>query len=158
MALTAPAYYTMTDHNPLNRNSYPVRNGQTIYKGALVGISTVGVTDGRLVNWDADSGALDFLGIADPVANTAVGNSGGTVECPVVQGPVTLDNVAVTGANSADDVGDAVYASDENTFTLTPTSNVGAVGWLSRYVSSGRGNVTLFSPNEYRGVDDKGQV
>lgn len=158
MALSAPAYYSMRDHNPLNRNSYPVRNGQTIYKGALVGISTVGVTDGRLVEWSSGSGALDFIGIADPASDTAVGNSAGTVECPVIQGPVTLDDVAVTGLNSADDVSDAVYASDDNTFTLTPTSNVGSIGWVSRYNSSGRGSVTLFSPNEYRGVDDKGQV
>lgn len=158
MALTAPVFYTMRDHNPLNINSYPVQNAEVIYKGAFVGIESIGVTTGRLINWSSASSAVDWIGIADPTANSVTGNSGGTVECPVIQGPVTLVGVTVTGVNSADDVGDAVYATDENTMTLSATSNVGSIGWVSRWYSSTTCDVTLFSPNEYRGVDDKGQV
>ena len=163
MALTAAKRYTMQNRNNEYIYSYPVRNGVTIYYGALVGISTIGVTDGRVVNWSSGSGALRFLGIAIPrgtrdQADSVTGNSAGTVKCEVNEGGPTLENVAVTGLNSADDVGDPVYASDEDTFTLTPTSNVGSIGWVKKYVSSGRGDVQLFSANEYRANQDVGQV
>lgn len=160
MALSAAKKYSMRDLNPLAINSYPVRSGVTIYHGALVGMSTVGYTDGRLVNWSSGSGALDFLGIAVPTtADYVTGNSGGTVECPVMEGGCILENVAITGINSPDDVGDMVYASDNCTFTLTPTSNVSAVGQVTRYRSSGYGDVEILSKQAYLALDaGKGAV
>lgn len=162
-ALTAAKRYTMRGRIEAAINSYAVRNGQTIYYGSLVGISTIGVTDGRLVKWSSGSGALRFLGIAMPRGdrdnpNSVTGNSSGTVKCEVNEGGPTLENVAVTGATAESVVNDPVYASDDQTFTLTPTSNVGAVGRVSKYRSSGFADVQLYSAMEYLAMQDVGQV
>ena len=159
MALTAAKRYRMIDKNPFNVNSYPVRSAAVIYYGALVGISTIGYTDGRLVNWSSGSAAIDFIGIAIPNTDYVTGNAGGTVECPVMEGGCILENVAVTGLNSADDVGDMVYASDNCTFSLSATSNVSAVGQVTRYRSSGYGDVEILSKQTYLALDaGKGAV
>ena len=169
MSLSAPVRYSTRPGNPYRVNSYKVRNGTKIYYGALVAISTVGVTDGKLVNWSSGSGALRFVGVAIPtqslaagnalgVAGEVTGNSAGTNECPVSEGGDLLENVSVTGATSAQVLGDPVYASDENTFTLTATSNVGAVGVVARYISSGKADVQLYSKMEYAAMEDVGQV
>lgn len=169
MALTALTRYSMRSRNPREVNSYPVRNAMKIYYGALVGISTSGVTDGRLVNWSSGSGALRFIGIAIPTQSLAIGNavgtagevtgnSAGTNECVVDESGPLLENVSVTGLNSADDVGDPVYASDENTFTLTATSNVGAVGILARYITGSKGDIQLYSKMEYNAMENVGKV
>lgn len=159
MALSAAKRYSMRDINPFNVNSYQVRPSTTIYYGALVGISTIGYTDGKLVNWSSGSGAIDFIGIAIPNTDYVTGASAGTTECPVMEGGCILENVAVTGLNSADDVGDMVYASDNCTFSLTPTSNVSAVGQVQRYRSSGYGDVEILSKQAYLALDaGKGAV
>lgn len=163
MSLTAPVLYNMKQRNPEEINRYPVRNGVTIYYGALVGLSTVGVTDGRLVNWSSGSGALRFLGIAIPhgtadAPSTVTGNSGGSVECEVYEGGPTLENISVTGATSQQTEGDPVYASDENTFTLSATSNVSAVGRVARWRSSGKADVQLYSAMEYNALAEVGKV
>lgn len=157
MALTAPVFYSMRERNPFAVNSYIVQNGETIYHGALVGVETVGVTTGRLVNWNSSSGDLRFKGIAIPNAASVVGTSG-TVRCPVNEGGPVLESVAVTGATAQQNVGDSVYASDENTFTRTATANVGAIGEITRYISGTTCDVQLYTPQEYAGVDDYGQV
>jgi hypothetical protein len=153
--------------NPIAINSYPVRSGMTIYYGALVGISTVGVTDGRLVNWSSASGALRFCGIAQPTQQVSAGsgtsgqvtgNAAGTIECPVSEGGIILENVSVTGLSANQNVGDPVFATDENTFTLTQTSNVGAVGVISRYITGTRGDIQLYSKMEYNANENVGKV
>jgi hypothetical protein len=42
--------------------------------------------------------------------------------------------LSVTGVASADDVGQTVYASDDDTFTLTSTSN-SSIGKVARWIS-----------------------
>lgn len=42
--------------------------------------------------------------------------------------------LSVTGVTGVGDVGTTVYASDDDTFTLTSTSNT-AVGKIARYIS-----------------------
>lgn len=158
MALTAAVIYSMRDRNPFARNSYKVQASETIYKGALVGIETVGVTTGRLVNWNSDSGDLRFKGIADPNTASVTGDSNGTVECPVIEGGPVLEEVSVAGASAEQDVGNSVYASDENTFTTSATSNVGAIGTIVRYHTGTTCDVQLYTPQEYDALDDFGQV
>lgn len=167
MALTALVRYNMRERNPLAINSYPIRNGVKIYHGALVGISTIGVTDGRVVNWSDSSGALQFLGLAmltqqvsagSGTSGEATGDANGTVECPVMESGPILEQISVAGASAEQNVGDPVYATDEDTFTLTPTSNVGAVGRVTRYHSGTTCDVQLFSSQEYRALQEVGKV
>lgn len=167
MALTAPVRYGMRLRNPNDVNSFKVRSGMTIYYGALVGISTIGVTDGRLVNWAVTSGALRFVGIAQPTQQVSAGsgtsgqvtgNAAGTNECPVNTGGADLEKIAIAAATTEQVVGDPVFASDENTFTLTQTANVGAVGVITRFWSSGIVDVRLYSQMEYNANENVGKV
>lgn len=163
MALTAPVRYSMRQRSPEEINSYPVRNAMVIYYGALVGLDTVNIGLGRLVNWNDNSGMLRFCGIAIPRGDrdnpqSVTGNSAGTVKCEVYEGGGTLENVTVTGLTALLGLGDPVYASDENTFTLTATPNVGAVGRVVRYISSTKGDVQLYSAMEYAANQNFGKV
>lgn len=164
MTLARAQRYSMRQRNPEMINSYPVKNGQTIYYGALVGLDTVGISTGRLANWTDDSGMRRFCGIAIPrgtrdLPDYITGNSGGTIVCEVYEGGPTLENVAVAGLTSLNtQLGDPVYASDENTFTMSATPNVGAVGRLARYITTGYGDVQLFSALEYAANQNFGKV
>jgi len=62
---------------------------------------------------------------------------------------VILHRISVAGSSDAN-VGDLVYATDENTYTMTATTGNGAVGWLSRFDAGTTADVKLFTPGEYR--------
>ncbi len=129
-----------------------VKTSEVIYHGALVGIDT----NGLLNNWEDGSGApLDFVGIAQITDQPRGGlseNKGdadkvtgdGTIEIKVdISGPI-LKNVAVTGVDNQNDVGDFVHASDENTLTLSDPGGGSEIGIVTRYSGvSGYGDVQL---------------
>ncbi len=105
---------------------YPVIASDIIYQGAAVG-KVVGTGLARpLVGGDT------FLGFAIATANNASGAASAINVNTKRRGVIKL---AVTGAVITD-VGLAVYATDDNTFTFSP---VGAsfVGFASRFISSG---------------------
>lgn len=164
MALTAPARYTnRAGISLVGQNSYPVKNAITIWHGALVGVDTAGY----LTKWSSGTAAvlLAFKGLAMPVgarSNDAkvVGDTAATPvpECPVNESGLILDGVSVTGATTQASVGDPVYATDENTFTMTATPNVSAIGTLVRWKSSGVGDVQLMTPEGYQALDALGKV
>jgi hypothetical protein len=100
-----------------DRESYPVANGQTIYKGAAVTVNSSGFLT-NLVTTDK------FVGFA---LEDAIGNSGNTTNALVLRkGNYWLP---VTGATITANQGTLVYASDNNTFTTTASTNrlIGAV-------------------------------
>lgn len=138
--------------------SYEVTNTEKIFHGALVLLDQ---DSGRLRNLDDLSGTNDvFLGIAIPRTESVTGDTAALpiVECPVDESGLIHKNVAVTGASAISDQGAAVYATDENTFTLTPTTNIGSIGWVKRHVSGTTCDVQTFTPNQYRANQDLGQV
>jgi predicted lipid-binding transport protein (Tim44 family) len=105
-------------------NDLPMIAADIIYEGAAVGDNGAGLAR-PLVAQDP------FLGFAESKADNSAGaasainvrvRSRGYVEIPVV------------GAASADDQGATVYASDDDTFTLTSTSNT-SIGKVVRWVS-----------------------
>lgn len=105
-------------------NELPVIASDIIYEGAAVG--------------DNGSGLARPLAAADPFFGFALrqcDNSAGAASAKNVvlrsRGCVVLP---VTGATSAADVSETVYASDDDTFTLTSTSNT-AIGKVSRWIS-----------------------
>lgn len=106
-------------------NHLPVKASTKIYEGALVGL-TSGYARG-LVAGDT------FVGVAARQADNSAVATDGAINVKVRAGrfceQVTLASVAVT------DVGKAVYASDDATFTLTATSN-SLVGRVARYVAA----------------------
>jgi len=164
MSLTAPARYSnRAGVSTVGQNSYRVKDGITIYHGALVGIDP---NSGVLQNWSSASAAnIRFRGLAMPLSNSILGDEDGTPppECPVNESGIILEGVTVAGARPANEVGtkgpgQPVYASDENTFTMTATSNVGAIGELVRCDTAGVGDVRLFTPQEYMALEALGKV
>ena len=103
----------------------PVLANTVIYAGAFVG--------------DNGSGLMRGLVAGDPFRGIAIGKSGATVSASGDYDVRVLEVGkivhAVTGVADEDDVGEIVYASDDQTLTLTSTSNT-AIGRVVRHISS----------------------
>ena len=108
-------------------NALPVIDNDIIYDGAAVGESGVTGTFRPLVSGD------NFAGFCvEKVDNTGTGHAAGAVNVKVVQrGRVKL---SVTGASAITDEGASVFATDDNTFTLTPSGT--RIGRVLRWVTS----------------------
>jgi len=138
--------------------SFVILSGAVIYDGALVGLheakSGVTSSEGYLDTWTDGTDQLVFCGIAritDQNSSTGTGDKltgDGTIECAVDISGVILKNVPVTGADNINDVGDPVFASDDNTLTLSPPTGANEVGFVTRYQSSGYADVHLFSMSQ----------
>lgn len=104
---------------------YPVIASDIVYQGAAVGDNGSGYAR-PLQAGDP------FLGFAEKQVDNSAGSAGDkNVRC-VRRGRVQLSvaSVAIT------DVGADVYASDDNTFVLTQSTNT-RVGTVARFISSG---------------------
>lgn len=117
----------------------PAVASDIIYEGAAVGDSSG--TARPLVALDA------FLGFADRTADNSAGAAGAiNVRCRQ-RGKVVLP---VVGAASTDDIGATVYASDDDTFTLTSSSNT-AIGKVDSWVT-GTTCVVYFEATQLRSI------
>jgi hypothetical protein len=106
-------------------NDIPVIAADIIYEGAAVGDNGSGLAR-PLVAQDP------FMGFAERQCDNSAGAASAKNVRVRSRGFVSLP---VTGAASAADQGEAVYASDDDTFTLTSTSNT-PIGKVHRWVSS----------------------
>ena len=107
-------------------NDIPVYQAVTIYEGAAVGEVSGGGYCRGLVAADV------FLGFARRKADNASGASGAINARVQQRGVVEL---TVTGVTGVTDLGTAVYASADGTFTLTASGST-AIGKIIRYISS----------------------
>ena len=136
MALSAAA--AITTHGPDSR-SFVVTSGVTVYKGALVGIV---VGTGTLTNHN-DAAASLPIGYA---LETVVGD--GTLRCQVgLRGDIIRDQT-ITGVTGAAQNGRSVYATDENTFTLTRPADDAAVVGIVLEGGASDADLILFSAKE----------
>lgn len=113
-------------------NELPVLTNVKIYENSLVGVdASTGyarpLTAGDAAQGFAESPA-DNTGGASGALNVRVKDHGKVV--------LTVGTIAIT------DIGKAVYASDDGTFTLTATSN-SYVGTIERWISTGVGLVAF---------------
>ena len=109
-----------------SRNEFAVIASDIIYEGAAVGI-VIGTGHARPL------AATDrFAGFAEAKADNSAGAAAAINVRVVESGKIQL---SVTGAVITD-VGQPVYASDDDTFTFNPVSAV-FVGFVHRFVSSG---------------------
>ena len=105
-------------------NDLPVIASDIIYEGAAVGLAATG---GRpLVAADK------FAGFAVHQQDNSAGAAGDKVVRLRRTGAVVLPVVGVTGVG---DTSKQVYASDDDTFTLTSTSN-SKIGHIIRWIAS----------------------
>jgi hypothetical protein len=107
------------------RNELPVIAADIIYEGAAVGDNGAGYMR-PLVAGDP------FRGFAETIVDNSAGAAGDKKVRLIEEGLVKL---SVSGAVITD-VGQPVYASDDDTFVFTPTGN-SFIGFVYRYVSSG---------------------
>jgi hypothetical protein len=120
LAVNKPRAYEIGDHNFL-----PMVATDIIYEGAAVGDNGSGIAR-PLVAGDP------FMGFAMRKADNSAGAASAVIVEVKQRGEIVL---AVTGAASAADVGETVYAADDDTFTLTVGSNT-AIGKVARWVAS----------------------
>lgn len=109
---------------------YPVIASDVIYEGAAVGENAAGYSRPLVA-------ADPFQGFAERKADNSAGAAGAVNVRVKTKGRIKLaiSGLAITSNDRA-----AVYASDDNTFTLTSTGN-SKIGWVSRFVSAGVGIV-----------------
>ena len=106
-------------------NDVPAVASDVVYEGAAVGDNGSGY--GRpLVAADP------FMGFAAAKCDNASGSAGDKSVRVRQRGTVKL---TVTGVTGVGDVGDDVYASDDDTFTKTSSGN-SAIGTIVRWISS----------------------
>lgn len=156
MALTARSTHREKPGIPLI--SVPITAAGVIYDGALVAIAA----GGGLENWAGDlvtaGNTSFFLGVARITEQTGVSAAAGEsktgttaldVDAAVDISGVILEQVPVATSSDAN-VGNLVYATDENTLQMGATPGAAAIGWLTKFFSGTNANVKLFTPGEYR--------
>ena len=109
-----------------SRNEIPVIASDIVYEGAAVGVVIASGHARPLAATDR------FAGFAEAKADNAAGAAAAINVRVVESGKIQL---SVSGAVITD-VGQPVYATDDNAFTFTPTAAV-FVGFVHRFVSSG---------------------
>ncbi len=114
-------------------HDFPVIAADIIYQGAAVGDNGAGYVR-PLVAGDP------FRGFADYRVDNATGLAGDKVVRTRTHGNIQL---AISGL-AITDVGKSVYASDDNTFTLTATAN-SKIGTVSSWVSTGLGIIDFIA-------------
>jgi hypothetical protein len=119
LAIDTPRVYELGDLNDI-----PVIANEIIYEGSAVGSSSGYARP--LVAADV------FLGFAIQNCDNSLGGAGAEMVKVQVRGQIQLAvaSVAITS------IGLAVYAIDDNNFTLTATSN-SLIGKVKRFISSG---------------------
>jgi hypothetical protein len=108
-------------------NELPVIASDIIYEGAAVGDNGSGLARPLVA-------ADPFLGFAKERCDNSAGAASARNVKVFERGKIELN---VTGVASADDVGQTVYASDDDAFTLTSSGN-SAIGKVARWVSGTR--------------------
>lgn len=122
--MTTLAKNTLRDYELGDENDLPVIAADIIYAGAAVGENGSGYFR-PLVAGDP------FAGFAERKADNSAGAAGDINVRVRQRGKTVLDVVGVTAVT---DEGSTVYASDDDTFTLTSTSN-SPIGKIVRWIS-----------------------
>lgn len=117
-------------------NMFPVIASDIIYEGAAVGL-----VDGTGHAQPLAAGNR-FVGFARRLADNSAGAAAAIYVEVVQSGAIQLP---VSGAVITD-VGQPVYATDDDTFTFSPVASV-FVGFVRRFVSSGQVVVEFDAPN-----------
>lgn len=106
-------------------NNLPVVNADIIYEGAVVGDNGSGYARPLVA-------ADPFMGFAQRKADNSAG-AAGAINVKVLQkGYIVL---TVTGVTGVGDEHETVYATDDDTFTLT-ASGASSIGKVARHISS----------------------
>jgi len=122
LAVDTPRVYNNTGGHP-EYNEFPVIASDIIYEGAAVGESSSAGTVRPL------QAADNFVGFCLEKADNSAGLAAAIKAKCATRGYVWL---TVTNIDNIDDLGVAIYASDDDTFTTASTGNT-QIGKLVRY-------------------------
>ncbi len=129
--------------------SFVVADTITIYAGALVGLNAGGYAD----KW-VDQAGHTFLGVA---LQTVTGNLSASLkpEVMVDVSGVTLRDVTIAGTFVQADLNSILHCATDNAADAKKAANTNTkgIGWASRFASAGVGDITLFTPEEYLGLN-----
>lgn len=123
-------------------SEHPVVAADIIYAGAAVGINAGNARP--LTTND------EFAGFAEFKADNSSGSAGDVKVKTRTKGLIEL---TVTGAG-ATSVGDAVYATDDDTFTLTKSAGAVRIGHIQRHVSGTKVIVAFAATALQTGIAD----
>lgn len=121
-------------------NDVPCIASDIVYEGSAVGDNASGY--GRPLE-----GGDPFLGFSVAKTDNSAGSAGDKNIRVKQRGSVEADITGVTGVG---DIGSTVYMSDDDTFTLTSSSN-SAIGKITRYIS-GTKCIVRFEAAQVRSV------
>jgi hypothetical protein len=124
LAADKPRVFELTGAHP-DYNEMPVIASDIIYAGAAVGENSSTGTARPLVAGD------NFMGFCLEQADNSTGAASAINVKLQYAGVVKL---SVTGVSSTAQYGDAVYASDDDTFTTASTGNT-QIGKLKRWIT-----------------------
>lgn len=127
LAMATLTVNTLRDYQLGDKEEYPVIADDIIYQGAAVGENGSGYSR-PLQAGDP------FQGFAEAIADNAGGAAGAIGVNVIKRGNIVLD---ISGIGITANDRPAVYASDDNTFTLTAGSN-SLIGYVSRWISTGK--------------------
>lgn len=113
------------DYQLGEKEDYPVIASDIIFEGAAVGENASGYARPLVA-------ADPFLGFADRKADNSAGAAGAVNVTVKTRGRLKVPVVGASAITANDRP--AVYASDDDTFTLTSTAN-SKIGYVSRWIS-----------------------
>lgn len=125
LAVDKPRVFALTGEHP-NYNELPAIASDIIYAGAAVGESTTTGTFRPLVGADA------FAGFCVEKCDNSAGAANDKQIKVVKSGDVEL---VVAGVDNINDEGATVFASDDDTFTLTSTTTNSSIGKVVRVIN-----------------------
>jgi hypothetical protein len=117
------------------RNTLPVIAADILYEGSAIGQVTASGHVRPLTSADV------FVGFAEQQVDNSLGAAAARNVDLITRGAVQLP---ITGLVITDRVGLPVYATDDDTFSLSPVGGV-FIGFLDRYVSAGVGIVDFYA-------------
>lgn len=141
MALTASS--TVYPRGIASFGNWDVLTGTAVFKGSLIGLN---VGTGTVLPYNDAAGHL-LVGIADNACTAAQATAGFKLQVRTITSAIF--SATVTGATAATDNGKEIYATDENTYTMTrPADDALPVGIILFWVTSTTCHILVFGVTE----------
>lgn len=121
-------------------------NATTFYRGGFLMLST---STGYIVK-AADTANYIWRGICGREMTGSTSATPNDVE--IITGPTILNSYAVTGTTAVTNNGTLVYATDDQTLTITSTANTKAVGEIVKWLTGTSCDVLLYAPEASRAL------
>lgn len=124
-----------------------IKSGEQL---VIDGACSIDTSTGYVQNAAAGSGIVPIghcFGASDR-DNSVVGLTGDGTKKAIIKSGKTFNDVSVIGTSGIDDVGALVYATDNQTYTVTKPTNGLPIGWVKKWKSATICDVQMFTTSE----------